>query len=169
MTSNTKTILPEPVCVEIDRWLTKYPPQGKQSALLPALLIAQEHHENWLPQNIIEAVADYLAIPHIAAFEVASFYSMYNLKPVGKNTIAVCTNISCMLSGSEKIEHYLKRRLGVKFGETSADGKYTLKEVECLAACANAPVCQINKDYHGDLTTEKLEKILQALEESTHA
>ncbi len=164
MSSNNKTILSEKVCAEIDRWLTKYPPHGKQSALLPALLIAQENNDNWLPQHIIEAVADYLAIPRIAAFEVASFYSMYHLKPVGKNVISVCTNISCMLSGSEKIEHYLNKKLGVKFGETTEDCKYTIKEVECLAACANAPVCQINKDYHENLTPEKLDEILKKLD-----
>jgi NADH-quinone oxidoreductase subunit E len=169
MMSHNKTILPEQVCTEIDRWLTKYPPHGKQSALLPALLIAQENHDNWLSNEIIEAVADYLGIPHIAAYEVASFYSMYNLKPVGKNTISVCTNISCMLSGSEKIERYLKQRLGVKFGETTADGKYTIKEVECLAACAGAPACLINKTYHENVTPEKLDAILRQLEEVDHA
>lgn len=169
MTLNKNTILSEKVCVEIDRWLMKYPPHGKQSALLPALLIAQEDHDNWLSNEIIEAVADYLGIPHIAAYEVASFYSMYNLKPVGKHTISVCTNISCMLSGSEKLEKYLKQRLGIKFGETSADGKYTIKEVECLAACAGAPACQIDKTYHENVTPEKLDAILQQLEETDHA
>ena len=169
MMNPNKTILPEQVCAEIDKWLTKYPPHGKQSALLPALLIAQEDHDNWLSNEIIEAVADYLGIPHIAAYEVASFYSMYNLKPVGKNTISVCTNISCMLSGSEKIERYLKQRLAIKFGETTADGKYTIKEVECLAACAGAPACLINKTYHENVTPEKLDAILRQLEEVDHA
>lgn len=166
MTKNKNTLLSEHVCAEIDRWLTKYPPHGKQSALLPALLIAQDDHDNWLSNEIIEAVADYLGLPRIAAYEVASFYSMYNLKPVGKNTISVCTNISCMLSGAEHIEHYLKKRLGIKFGETTPDGKYTIKEVECLAACAGAPACQINRDYHENVTPEKLEEIMQQLEVS---
>ena len=156
-------ILPEKICREIDRWAQKYPPERKRSAIIPALLLAQDANDGWLPKPVIEAVADYLEIPHIEAYEVATFYSMYELKPVGKHKISVCTNISCMLSGSERIVEHLKKKLDIGFGETTPDGKFTLKEVECLAACARAPMFQIGRHYHEDLTPEKVDAILAEL------
>ena len=112
----------------------------------------------------MNAVADYLKIPHIEAYEVATFYDMYNLKPIGKHKICVCTNISCMLRGSDKIIDYLKNRLKIDVNETTADGKFTLREVECLAACCGAPMCQIDdKKYHENLTPEKMGEILDEL------
>jgi NADH-quinone oxidoreductase subunit E len=158
-----KPLLSEQLRSEIDHWATRFPPEQKQSALLKALLLVQENHEGWLSDALIEAVADHLGLPHIAAYEVASFYSMYNLKPIGKYRIDVCTNISCLLSGADKIVEHLKKQLGVEFGETTADGKFTLKEVECLAACAAAPVCQIGRHYHEHLTPAKCDQLLHKL------
>lgn len=159
-------LLSEQVRTEIDRWTIKYPPERKQSALLPALLIAQDHHEGWLSNELIEAVADYLNIPKIAAYEVATFYSMYDLKPVGKYKILICTNISCMLNGSEDLVDFFRVRYGIGFNQTTADGRYTLKEAECLAACAGAPACIIGKKYYENVTPEKMETILNELEEA---
>ena len=156
--------IPEKICREIDQWVAKYPPERKKSAIIPALLLAQEDNGGWLPKEIIEAVADYLSIPHIEAYEVATFYSMYELKPVGKHKICVCTNISCMLSGCDKIVAHLKKRLEITNEGTSADGRFTLREVECLAACANAPMFQIGKTYYENLTPEKVDVILNELE-----
>lgn len=159
----TKEVLSDKVKAQIDEWLKKYPENQKRSALLPALHIAQAEHAGWLSKEIIEAVALYLEQPPICAFEVATFYSMYDLEPVGKHKINVCTNISCMLRGSEHIAEHLKKRLGIGFGETTPDGKFTLKEVECLAACAGAPMIQLDRDYHENLTPEKIDALLEEL------
>jgi NADH-quinone oxidoreductase subunit E len=159
-------LLPQKIWTEIDKWVAKYPIEQKRSAILPALLLAQEHNQGWLSNAMIEAVAEYLEIPAIAAYEVATFYSMYELKPVGKYKICVCTNVSCMLSGSDEIVNHLQQKLGIGFGETTANGQYTLKEVECLGACANAPMFQIGKRYYEDLTPAKVDQILAELESS---
>ncbi len=149
---------------EIDHWLSKYPPAEKQSALIPALMLVQRYNDNWLPAVAIEAVADYLGVPHIAAFEAATFYDLYNLKPVGKHKIALCTNVSCMLRGSDEILSCIEKRLQIKPGETTKDGKVTLRTVECLAACVGAPMCQVNdKAYHENLTPEKIDKLIDEL------
>ena len=147
---------------EIDRWVAKYPPERKSSAVMAALRIVQEHH-GWLTTELIETVANYLEMPPIAVMEVASFYSMYDLKPVGRHKICVCTNICCLLNGSEQVVEHLEKKLGIKIGGTTADGKITLKEVECLGACVNAPMMQIGREYHENLTPEKLDKILEGL------
>lgn len=161
---NIPTVLSEKTRAEIDHWVKKYPPEQKQSAVLSALHTVQEEKGGWLTEPLMDAVADYLGMPRIAVYEVASFYSMYELKPVGRHKICVCTNISCMLSGSEKVMTHLQQRLGINVGETTSDGKFTLKEVECLAACANAPMFQIGKHYYEDLTPEKIDAILATLE-----
>jgi NADH-quinone oxidoreductase subunit E len=149
---------------DIDRWVAKYPAQQKQSAVMAALRIAQEQNGGWLTDDLIQAVAAYLQMDTIAAYEVASFYSMYELKPVGKHKICVCTNISCMLCGSDKVVDHLQQRLGIKLGETSADGRFTLKEVECLGACVNAPMFELNKNYYENLTPEAIDAILDGLD-----
>ncbi|PIZ03825.1 MAG: NADH-quinone oxidoreductase subunit NuoE [Gammaproteobacteria bacterium CG_4_10_14_0_8_um_filter_38_16] len=149
----------------IDHWLTKYPADQRRSAVVASLLAVQEQNGGHLTDEAMNAVADYLQIPHVEAYEVATFYDMYHLKPIGKNKIAVCTNISCMLRGSDEILAHLKKRLAISPGETTADGQFTLCEVECLAACGGAPMCQVNdKDYHENLTIEKIETILNELE-----
>jgi NADH-quinone oxidoreductase subunit E len=149
---------------DIDNWIAKYPANQKQSAVMAALRIVQDQHGGFLTNDLIEAVAEYLDMQAIAVYEVATFYSMYELKPVGKHKICVCTNISCMLCGSDTIVNHLQKKLGIKFGETTADGKYTLKEVECLGACVNAPMLQIGNQYYENLTPEKVDQIIKDLD-----
>ena len=149
---------------EIDRWIAKYPPDRKQAAVMAALRIVQDQNGGWLSVDLIEAVAEYLEIPPIAAHEVATFYTMYDLKPVGRYKVRVCTNISCLLNGSDRIMTHLQKRLGIKPDETSAGGKFTLKEVECLGACGGAPMMMVGKTYYENLTPEKVDDILNKLE-----
>jgi len=153
-------LLSEDTRQKIDSWLKKYPETQKQSAVIPALHIAQEQNEGWLSKEIIAAVANYLDMPEIAAYEVATFYSMFDLEPIGKHKINVCTNISCMLRGSEKIMEHLKNKLGCNAGETSADGQFIFREVECLGACIGAPMMQVGKNYYENLTPERVDEIL---------
>lgn len=149
---------------EIDEWVAKYPADKKQSAVMSALRIAQDQNGGYLNDDLIDAVAEYLEMESIAVYEVASFYSMYELKPVGKHKICVCTNISCMLCGSDEIVNHLQNKLGITFGEITEDGRFSLKEVECLGACVNAPMMQIGEHYHEKLTPEKIDKILDGLD-----
>ena len=153
---------------EIDHWLQKYPEEQRQSALLAALRAVQHHDEyHHLSTEMMDAVADYIGVSEITVYEVASFYSMFNLQPVGKHEISICTNISCMLRGSDKIVDHLEKKLGIKLGESSADGKFFLKkEEECLAACCGAPMMQVDHVYHENLTIEKVDEILDALEKN---
>ena len=157
-------LLPAAVRAEIDRECLKYPPEQKRSALLAALRYTQEAHGGWLSNELMDAIADHLDLPPIAVYEVATFYTLYDLKPVGRHKIYVCTNISCMLCGSSEILEHFKQRLGIEPGQTTPDGKFTLKVAECLAACAGAPCCQIGKVYHENLTPEKIDAILSTLD-----
>ena len=163
MTTMSEVSLSPESLAEIDRELSKFPADRRQSALMAALRIAQDEH-GWLSPELIEYVAGVIGVPAVRALEVATFYSMYDLEPVGKHKIEVCTNISCMLRGCDKIVDHLKNKLDVDFGETTEDGKFTLREVECLAACAGAPMMQIGHDYYEDLTPEKVDQILEGLE-----
>jgi NADH-quinone oxidoreductase subunit E len=149
---------------EIDTWVAKYPQDQKQSACMAALRIAQDANGGYLSTDLMDAVADYLEMPRIATYEVATFYSMYELEPVGRHKICICTNISCMLCASDEVVEHLHKRLGIGLGETTADGRFTLKEVECLGACVDAPVVQIGRQYHGNLTPEKIDAILDSLD-----
>ncbi len=149
---------------EIDAWIAKYPPEWKQSAVMAALRIVQDANGGWLTTELMNDVAAYLDMPPIAVYEVATFYSMYELKPVGRHKICVCTNVSCMINGSDKIVEHLEKRLGIRLGETTEDGKFTLKEVECLGACGGAPMFQIGKQYYENLTPEIVDSILDGLE-----
>ncbi len=149
---------------DIDRWIAKYPAEQKQSAVMAALRIAQEQNGGWLTTELMDAVAGYLGMAPVAVYEVATFYSMYELKPVGRHKICVCTNISCMLRGSEELVGHLKKRLGIGLGETTSDRRITLKEVECLGACVNAPVVQIGREYYESLTPERIDEILDKLD-----
>ncbi len=149
---------------EIDRWIAKYPPEWKQSAVMAALRIVQDDNGGYLTDALMDQVADYLDMPPIAVYEVATFYSMYELKPVGRHKICVCTNVSCLISGSDAIVEHLRERLEIKFGETTEDGRFTLKEVECLGACGGAPMMQIGKQYYENLTPELVDSILDGLE-----
>lgn len=161
---NVTNLLSDEVRAEIDQWVAKYPADQKQSAVMPALRIVQDANGGWLTTELMDAIADYLSMPTIAVYEVATFYSMYELKPVGRHKISVCTNISCMLCGSDGIVTHLQNKLGIKMGQTTADGKYTLKEVECLGACAGAPMFQIGRHYYENLSAEKVDQILDSLD-----
>jgi NADH-quinone oxidoreductase subunit E len=145
--------------------IAKYPVGRQASAVIPLLDLAQRQSGNWLPQAAMDAVARMLDMPPIRVYEVASFYTMFNLKPVGENFVQICTTTPCWLRGSDEIVHTCKRKLGIGMNETTADGKFTLREVECLGACVNAPMIQINDDTYEDLTPETMEIILDTLKE----
>lgn len=165
MSSHNKTdLLSAESRAEIDKWIAKYPAGQQQSALMSALRIAQEQNAGWLNEELMDAIAEYLQLDPIAVYEVATFYSMYELKPVGKHKICVCTNISCQLCGSDDVVAHLKKRLRIGFGETTVDGRFTLKEVECLGACSGAPMLQVGKDYYENLTPDKLDELLEKLD-----
>ena len=149
---------------EIDQWIAKYPANQKQSAVMAALRVVQDANGGWLTTELMNNVAAYLDMPPIAVYEVATFYSMYELKPVGKHKICVCTNLSCMINDSDRIVEHLENKLGIRMGETTEDGRFTLKEVECLGACGGAPMLQIGKQYYENLTPEIVDSILDGLE-----
>jgi len=148
----------------IDREITKYPAGKQQSALISSLAIAQEE-QGWLSNEVIEFVANYLGVLPISAYEVASFYSLYELKPVGKYKLTVCTNLPCMLSGGNDAAEYLKNKLGIGFNETTPDGKFTLKEGECMGSCGDAPVMLVNnRRMCSCMQPEDIDKLLAELE-----
>ena len=148
---------------QLDAWVAKYPAGRAQSAVIPCLHVLQAANEGWLSKPIMNALAEYLDIPAISVYEVATFYTMFDLKPVGKHKINVCTNISCLLNGSEEVVEHLETRLNIKLGETTEDGQYTLRQVECLGACCGAPMMQIDRDYHEHLTNDKIDSILAGI------
>lgn len=143
--------------------IAKYPPGKQASAVMPLLDLAQRQNDNWLPRVAMDYVADMLEMPRIRVYEVATFYTMYNLKPVGKHFVQVCTTTPCWLRGSDEVVKACERKLGIGLGETTPDGQFTVIEVECLGACVNAPMVQINDDYYEDLDGPSTEKLLDAL------
>lgn len=143
--------------------LQKYPPGRQASAILPLLDLAQRQNGGWLPQLAIEMIANLLKMPVIRAYEVATFYSMFNLKPVGKHHIQLCRTTPCWLRGSDNIQSVCESHLGIKPGEVTQDGKFSLTEVECLGACVNAPIVQINDDYFEHVTPDSMKQLLQNL------
>jgi NADH-quinone oxidoreductase E subunit len=151
--------------IEVAKILAKYPSERKKSATMPLLDLAQRQNNNHVSKEIIAEIARLLEIPEIKVYEVASFYTMYNLKPVGKYLLQFCKTTPCMLRGIDKIVKDCKEKLGVDFEEITADGLFTMREVECLGACVNAPVVQINDDFAEDLTSESFLKILEDLKQ----
>lgn len=148
---------------KIDAAIAKYPPNQRQSAVMAALTIAQDE-KGWLPTETMDFVAQYLGMPPIAVYEAASFYTMYNLRPVGRHKITICTNLPCSLSGADVAAEHLKRTLGIGFNETTPDGNFTLKEGECLGACGDAPVCLHNdKKMLSFMTPERLDALIEEL------
>lgn len=143
--------------------IAKYPPGRQASAVMPLLDLAQRQHGGWIPEKAMELIAGMLGMPPIRVYEVATFYTMYNLAPVGKHHVQVCTNLPCWLRGSDKVVATCRRVLGIDFGETTADGAFTLKDVECLGACVNAPMMQIGDDYYEDLDEASVENVLSTL------
>ncbi len=150
---------------EIDHWLAQYPSERKRSAVLYALHAVQHENQGFLTPALMDAVADYLELPAVAVYEVATFYSMFETRPVGRHSVSVCTNISCMLRGGEEILAHLEGKLGIKLGESTSDGRIFLKpEEECLAACCGAPMMMVDHVYHENLTPDQVDRIIDALE-----
>ncbi len=150
---------------EIDRWIRKYPEDQKRSAVLAALREVQHENNGFLTTELMDAVADYLDMSNIAVYEVASFYSMLETQPVGRHSISVCTNISCMLRGADEIVEHLEKKLGISVGESSKDDRCFLKrEEECLAACCGAPMMMVDHVYYENLTVDKVDEIIDALD-----
>jgi NADH-quinone oxidoreductase subunit E len=158
-------LLSDEVKAEIDKWVARFPPEGIQSASLQSLMAVQHANGGWVSAELMDAVADYLGIPRVSIYEVATFYSMIETEPVGRHSVSICTNISCMLRGADDLVAHVEKRLGCRRGETTADGRIFLKmEEECLAACRCAPMMQVDHVYYTDLTPERVDEILDALE-----
>jgi len=146
---------------EIDHWLTKFPPDRKRSAVLAALRAAQHENNGYLTRTLMDGIAAYLQLPPVQVYEVATFYSMFETKPAGRHHISVCTNISCMLCGGEDVLAHIEKRLGIKVGESTPDGRFFLKqEEECLAACTGAPMMMVDHVFYENLTPDKVDEIL---------
>jgi NADH-quinone oxidoreductase subunit E len=149
---------------EIDEYVTRFPADRKRSAVLGALRFTQEQNQGYLTPELMDAVAEYLGLPPIQVYEVASFYSMFETHPCGRHHVSVCTNISCMLNGAEDIVAYVEKKLGIKTGESTADGRIFLKcEEECLAACTGAPMMMVDHIYHEHLTPARVDEVLDKL------
>jgi NADH-quinone oxidoreductase subunit E len=149
---------------EIDHWVAKFPPERKRSAVISALHAVQHENKGFLTTDLMDAVAEYLGLPNILVYEVASFYSMFETKPVGRHHISVCTNISCMLRGSQEVVDHVEKKLGIKTGDSTPDGRIYLKrEEECLAACTGAPMMMVDHVFYENLTPASIDKILDDL------
>ena len=149
--------------LQVHEIIKKYPKGKEKSAIMPLLYLAQEQNNNWIPTAAMDHIAEILGVPKMNVYEVANFYTMYNKEPVGEYVIQVCRTTPCWLSGSDKVVNAFKAELGIDISDTTADKKFTLVEVECLGACTAAPMCQINDDYHENLSPEKIVKIINDL------
>ena len=150
---------------EIDHWIGRFPAGRQRSAVIGALHAAQLENGGYLTTNLMTAVARYLDLPAIQVFEIAAFYSMFETRPVGRHCVSVCTNIACMLRGADDLVAHLERRLGIRLGESTQDGRVYLKrEEECLAACTGAPMMMVDHKYYENLTTERVDEIIDGLE-----
>ena len=157
-------LLSEQTRHEIDHWVARFPAGKQRSAVISALRAAQEQNHGFLTQELMDAIAEYLQMPPIQVYEVASFYSMFEIHPCGRHHVSVCTNISCMLRGGQELESYVEKKLGIRTGQSTADGRIFLKrEEECLAACTGAPMMMIDHIYYEHLTTESVDQILDSL------
>jgi len=158
------TLLSEATRREIDHWVAKFPPGKQRSATISSLRAAQEQNDGFLTPELMDAVAQYLDLPPVQVYEVAAFYSMFELHPCGRHHVSICTNISCMLNGAEALVAHAERKLGIKLGESTPDRRVFLKrEEECLAACTGAPMMMVDHVFHEHLTPEKLDKVLDEL------
>ena len=157
--------LSAPLREEIDRWVAKFPPDRKRSAVISALHAAQHENHGYLTPAIMDSVAAYLGLPNIQVYEIATFYSMFETRPVGRHHVSICTNISCMLRGSLEVVEYVEGKLGIKTGESTPDGRIFLKrEEECLAACTGAPMMMVDHVFHENLTAESIDDVLDCLQ-----
>ncbi len=164
ITTPTGLLTPE-TRAKIDGWVARFPAGRQRSAVIQSLMAAQEQNGGWLSDELVAAVAAYLDIPPVWAAEVASFYSMLHTRPVGRNTVNICTNISCWLNGAEDLVAHAERKLGCSMGETTADGRITLvREEECLAGCVRAPMMVVNGHYHEHLDADAFDRIVDGLE-----
>lgn len=159
----TSLFTPE-IRAAIDGHIAKYPAEWKQSAVMAALTLIQDWNGGWLSRELMDGLAAYLDMPEVAVYEVASFYSMYDLAPTARHKVCICNSISCLLNGSEDLIHHVENKYQVKPGETTADGRFTFKEVECLGACRDAPAVLIGKTYHERLSPEALDQLIEGLE-----
>lgn len=158
-------ILSDHVKDEIERWKARFPEDRQRSAIIGALHAVQHENQGFLTAELMNGVADYLDLPTIHVYEVATFYSMFQTRPVGRNDVAICTNVSCMLRGAEDIVAHVEKKLGIKLGESTDDGRIFLKkEEECLAACCGAPMMMVNHKYFENLTIEQVDAILDGLD-----
>ncbi|WP_295428476.1 NAD(P)H-dependent oxidoreductase subunit E [uncultured Thiodictyon sp.] len=158
------TLLTPALRAAIDAHAAKYPAQWRQSAVMPALTLVQDSNGGWLSRELMDEVAAYLDMPAVAVYEVASFYGMYDLAPTAAHKVCICNSISCLLNGSEDLIHHVEHRYQVKPGETTADGRFTFKEVECLGACRDAPAVLIDQTYHEKLSAETLDRLIEGLQ-----
>jgi NADH-quinone oxidoreductase subunit E len=157
-------LLSEHTRQEIDHWIAKFPPSRQRSACISALRAAQEQNHGFLTGDLMDAVAEYLELPPIQVYEVATFYSMFETHPCGRHHVSICTNISCMLNGAEDLVAHVEKRLGIHLNESTPDGRIFLKkEEECLAACTGAPMMMVDHVFHEHLTPEKIDKVLDEL------
>lgn len=162
---NGAAMLTEDTRKSIDHWVSKFPDDKKRSALIQALMAAQGQNGGWITRELTEAVAEYLDLPPVWAHEVVSFYSMFFTEPVGRHKVNICTNISCWLNGADEIVSHAERKLGVRLGGTTEDGRVTLvREEECLAGCCGAPMAVVDGHYHEKLDLKKLDDLLDGLE-----
>ena len=158
------TFISKDISILIDNVLQKFPEDRKKSAIIESLLILQHHNNGYVTKEIIHELSKYLSVSEIEIYEVATFYTMINTKPVGKNIIAVCNNVSCMLRGSDRILSHIEKKLNIKVGESTADNKFYLKnEIECLAACNGGPMMQINHKNYENISIEQVDKIIENL------
>ena len=159
------SLLSDQVKEEIEHWKARFPDGKQRSAVISALHAVQHENEGYLTAELMNAVADYLELPTIQVYEVATFYSMFQTKPVGRHNIAICTNVSCMLRGADAIVEHVEKKLGIESGESTEDGRIYLKrEEECLAACCGAPMMMVDHKYHENLTAEQVDDILDGLD-----
>jgi NADH-quinone oxidoreductase subunit E len=159
------TLLSEHVREEIEHWKARFPEDRQRSAVIGALHAVQHENDGYLTPELMDAVAEYLELPNIQVYEVATFYSMFQTRPVGRHNVAICTNISCMLRGADEVVAHVENKLGIKLGESTEDGRiYLKKEEECLAACCGAPMMMVDHKYHEDLTLEQVDDILDGLD-----
>ncbi|MEM8817028.1 MAG: NADH-quinone oxidoreductase subunit NuoE [Pseudomonadota bacterium] len=158
-------VLSDHIIEEIEHWKQRFPEGRERSAVIAALHAAQHENQGFLTQELMDGVAEYLKLPPIQVYEVATFYSMFQTRPVGRHDVAICTNVSCMLRGADDIVEHVENKLGIKLGESTPDGRIFLKkEEECLAACCGAPMMMVNHVYHENLTEEAVDEILDGLE-----
>jgi NADH-quinone oxidoreductase subunit E len=166
MSAKKKIEFPEETLALCHKMMKRYPEGKHKSALIPILHLAQAEFDGWLSPEVMEYVASILKIQSIEVFEVASFYSMFNLKPVGKCHLEICRTSSCWLMGAEDVVKHIEKRLGIKEGETTPDGMFTIKTVECLGSCGTAPMMQVGADYYENLTLEKVDQLLKQMKDA---